>query len=198
MASVLIPCQLMSPIAGHVIASRRAQAGISRRELARRARTSAATLAKYERGEVSPGVDTLERILDAALPRRRRWPSLGALADAVADELRRGRPDLAWRICTEVFDDEHGATADETRLFASRYPPPTGESRADAVVAALAEWVCVRRGIPTPLWTIEPRVCRPFWFVNPLPGFQAAALRDSPPCFAARGIFVRRADLVTA
>ena len=187
----------MSSFAGLAITTRRADAGLSRRELARRAGTSAATLAKYERGEVSPSSATLERILDSALPRR-RWASLGALAIEVYDQLRADRDDLAWRLCTEVFDDESTASGDETRLFVSRYPALTGDIRADALVAALGEWVCVRRGIATPPWTREGRVCRPFWFVNPLPGFHAMALRESPPSFAAHGIFVSRRDLATA
>ena len=188
----------MSTLAGLAIVSRRAGAGISRRELARRAGTSAATLVKYERGLVTPGVETLERILDCALPRRRRWSSLGSLAAAIYDDLDAGRPQDAWRTCTEVIDDEASAGDEETLLFASRYPPPTGNAQADAVVAALGEWVCVRKKLPTPTWTREPRACRPFWFVNPLSAFQLASLRESPPSFASRGIFVMRRDLTTA
>lgn len=188
----------MSPAAGLAISVRRAEAGISRRELARRARTSPATLAKYESGLVTPGATTLERILDAALPRRRRWSSPGALAAAIAAELAKGDDAYAWRMCTEVIDDERGSSDAETHLFVSRYPTPTGNARADAVVAALSEWICLQRRITTPIWTLEPRTCTPFWFINPLPGFQAMALRDSPPSFAARGIFVGRNDLVTA
>ena len=43
----------------------RSAAGLSLRELARRAATSHATLLAYERGAKVPGVDTFERILDA-------------------------------------------------------------------------------------------------------------------------------------
>jgi transcriptional regulator with XRE-family HTH domain len=44
----------------------RERAGISRRELARRAGTSPATLAAYEAGRITPSVATLERIVHAA------------------------------------------------------------------------------------------------------------------------------------
>ncbi len=44
----------------------RRRAGLSQRELARRARTSAAAVCLYERGERVPRVDTLERLLAAA------------------------------------------------------------------------------------------------------------------------------------
>ncbi len=44
----------------------RRRSGLSRREIARRAGTSAATLAAYETGRVTPSVDTLDRLLTAA------------------------------------------------------------------------------------------------------------------------------------
>ena len=44
----------------------RRRAGLSQRELARRAHTSAAAVCLYERGERVPRVDTLERLLAAA------------------------------------------------------------------------------------------------------------------------------------
>ena len=44
----------------------RREAGLSQRELARRARTSAAAVCQYERGERVPRVDTLERLVAAA------------------------------------------------------------------------------------------------------------------------------------
>jgi transcriptional regulator with XRE-family HTH domain len=49
-----------------LLSSTRRQAGYSQRELARRARTSAAAVCLYERGERVPRVDTLERLLTAA------------------------------------------------------------------------------------------------------------------------------------
>lgn len=44
----------------------RRRTALSRRELARRAGTSAATVAAYESERVVPGVDTLDRLLAAA------------------------------------------------------------------------------------------------------------------------------------
>ena len=62
-----------------LIATTRRLAGLSQRELAARARTSAAAVCQYERGERVPRVDTLRRLvaatgsaltLDAAPPPR--------------------------------------------------------------------------------------------------------------------------------
>jgi transcriptional regulator with XRE-family HTH domain len=49
-----------------ILRTARRRAGLSKRSLARRARTSAAALVEYERGRRSPTVATLDRILRAA------------------------------------------------------------------------------------------------------------------------------------
>ncbi len=52
-------------LAQWIIREARSRAGLGLRELARRAGTSHATLARYERGEVDPTMGTLERIVAA-------------------------------------------------------------------------------------------------------------------------------------
>lgn len=56
----------MKSWAGNLIKQARLTAGLSQRDLARRAQTSQATLSAYERGEKSPSVDTLARIVRSA------------------------------------------------------------------------------------------------------------------------------------
>ncbi len=56
----------MAIAAAHTIRQARTRAGLTLRELARRAATSHSTLAAYEAGRKSPNVDTLERIVSAA------------------------------------------------------------------------------------------------------------------------------------
>ncbi|HEX2294950.1 MAG TPA: helix-turn-helix transcriptional regulator [Actinomycetota bacterium] len=56
----------MSTWAGDLIRIARYEAGLSQRELARRATTSQSTLSAYESGKKSPTLETLERILRAA------------------------------------------------------------------------------------------------------------------------------------
>ncbi len=48
-----------------LITSARRRAGLSQRDLAARARTSAAAVCQYERGERVPRVDTLQRLIAA-------------------------------------------------------------------------------------------------------------------------------------
>ena len=52
--------------AGQAIRSARETAGISKRELARRAHTSPAAIVAYESGTREPSIPTLQRILNAA------------------------------------------------------------------------------------------------------------------------------------
>ena len=52
-------------VATLVVTARR-RAGLSQRELAARARTSAAAVCQYERGERVPRVDTLQRLIAAS------------------------------------------------------------------------------------------------------------------------------------
>jgi len=78
--------------ASQLIRTHRLAAGLSQRELARRAGTSSATLHRYESGAVDPSTGTLNRLLRACLPRRRRWASLAELAPAIAGSLARKQP----------------------------------------------------------------------------------------------------------
>lgn len=175
--------------AAELIRSHRLAAGLSQRALAKLAGTSSATLHRYEAGRVDPTTATLNRILHACRPRRRRWASVAELTAAVAKELRAGQPHDGWRLVGEFLDDDRGAD-DRELIFSVADPPgPTGDRRADALAAALAEYLCVRRQLVPPLWTQVPIEVVPWWFVSEK-RFHALALRESPISFARRGIFV--------
>src|SRR5438105_3639787 len=62
--SDLIPFSIVD--AAGIIRQTRQRSRLSRRALARRARTSAATLSAYESGRIVPSVETLDRIVRAA------------------------------------------------------------------------------------------------------------------------------------
>jgi hypothetical protein len=71
--------------AARIITVARERAGLSKRELARRAGTSPAAIVKYESGATSPTVDTLNRILEVA-----GWRIEPALTMVSADLIARG------------------------------------------------------------------------------------------------------------
>lgn len=164
-------------------------AQLSQRELARRAGTSSATLNRYERGVVDPTTLTLNRILRACLPRRRRWGSAAELAHGLADTLHAGDPANAWRLVAEFIDDDRGSDDREFALVVADAPAAEGDARAVALTAAIVEHISTTRGLVPPPWTQASLEVTPWWFVAGDP-FRASALRESPPSFARRGIFV--------
>lgn len=83
--------------------------------------------------------------------------------------------------------------AEAPPLLASRFPQGTV---ADAWLAAYAEYLAQRTGIPVPAWTSSPkRISREPWFSTDRPLSRALALRDSPPAFKNRNLFTPRVDL---
>src|SRR5215212_6909313 len=53
-------------VAANIVREARSQAGLSQRELARKARTSQSVVARVELGETSPSWDTLMRLIKAS------------------------------------------------------------------------------------------------------------------------------------
>ena len=92
---------------GEVLVEVRRRTGVSRRELAERAGTSAATLVAYESGRVQPSVPVLERIVgaigfDVVLQPRARHFDPVARGDELVSALRLAaqfpaRQPKAWR-----------------------------------------------------------------------------------------------------
>ena len=77
-----------------LIREARERAGLSKRELARRARTSPAAIVLYEQGARDPTVDTLDRILAAA----------GARADVRLTKKTGPDPEQSGRRLVQVLD----------------------------------------------------------------------------------------------
>lgn len=175
--------------AAELIRFHRLAAGLSQRALARRAKTSSATLSRYESGQIDPSTRTLNRILHACRARRRRWASLAELTPAIAKLLRRGRPADAWRVVGEFLDDDRAADDREVLATVGERPAESGDRRADALAAALGEYLCVRRQLAPPAWSQAPIEVVPWWFIAQ-PNFHGVALRESPISFARRGIFI--------
>lgn len=81
---------------------------------------------------------------------------------------------------------------DETELaeLIRPRPEPTGDRRADALLAGVAEHLAAVKSLPCPAWVREPaRFLDSFWFVSEVPGFRATALAQTPIALKRRGIF---------
>jgi hypothetical protein len=121
----------------------------------------------------------------------RRPETVETVACAVAEALESDREAEAIRIAFGLVQDFDKATPAERRLMVENRPPPTGDARYDALLAALVEHLCTGAGMPAPRWVDDPdRFLEPWWFVSGLRSLHASALVESPISFARRGVFI--------
>ncbi len=123
-------------------------------------------------------------------------------ARAASELLDAGEPlSRVWRhAIVQMLDDYQSVLRHEGRSTAAwmwaQAPEPTGDSRVDAALAALAEYLARRDGWPVPAWTRDPRrEAMPWWFVTELRGLHPRALVESPSSFRRRGVFITRGAL---
>jgi hypothetical protein len=88
------------------------------------------------------------------------------------------------------FLDQARRRRDEELAVLIREPPElTGDRKADALLAGVAEHLSATRGLPCPRWVREPeRFLDRFWFVSDVPGFRAVSLAQSPIALKRRGV----------
>lgn len=194
---------------GRLIRQAREAAGLSQRELARRAGTSQPTVSAYEQGRKTPSAVTLLRLVEAAgaevvaRPAEdiRGWlrqtdglpGEAGGAFPRAADRIRAGEDPLfvVRELLDELFLWEEVRGPSALAQLVAEPAPITGDSRADAFLAALAEHLAVTRGFPRPAWACTPsRFLHRWWFPHRRRGFDAVALRDAPAAFRRRGVMI--------
>lgn len=123
-----------------------------------------------------------------------RSPALSSLAQA-AGRIRAGED--ALHAIREFLDQvNHLEDAQVEALIVAR-PMDTGDARADALLAAVAEHLAATLSLACPAWVDEPhRFLDRFWFVSDVPGFRAVALAQTPMALKRRGIFWPARSLV--
>jgi len=78
-------------------------------------------------------------------------------------------------------------------------PPPTGDVRYDALLAAIVEFICARQSMVAPSWVDDSdRFLSTWWFVSGMLSLHADAIVHSPISFARRGVFVTEDALTYA
>ena len=130
-------------------------------------------------------------------PRYASFRSVNDAADVAAGMVAAQEPlGRIWRFAVvQMLDDyrsvlRHDGVAAAERMWQVA-PQPTGDVRADAAFAALAEHLARRDGWRVPAWAREPtREAVPWWFVTELRGLHARALVESPGSFRRRGVFI--------
>jgi hypothetical protein len=106
---------------------------------------------------------------------------------AQAERIVQGEPPLV--VARDALDQL--ARCDDATLVSlvADEPRSTGDERADALLAGVADYVLARRGLVPPRWTAAPnRFLDRFWFVSEVDGFRAIAIAQTPISFRRRGI----------
>ena len=92
-------------------------------------------------------------------------------------------------VVRDFLDQAGRAGKRELEAMIAERPDPTGNARADALLAGVAEYMAGLQQIVCPTWTAEPeRFLDRFWFVSTEPGFRAIALAQTPVALKRRGI----------
>jgi transcriptional regulator with XRE-family HTH domain len=177
-------------------------AGLTQSQLAELAGTSQSAIAAYESGAREPTLPVLNRMIRASGhllsvtvapdPRLFRLTDLANQIRATDNEQRRMRL---------VFEFLRGADEDgqPVRLLVAAEPAPTGDRRFDALLAAIAEDLCVHAEIAPPSWVHDSdRYLDGFWWVSNLPSARARALVHTPASYRRRGVMLDRHDLTAA
>jgi hypothetical protein len=125
-------------------------------------------------------------------------PAPERLTQTLAGVAQRTRQGEDFHLAIREFLDEFALRGDErSRADAIvEKPDPTGESRQDAYLGAMAEHLAVTHGLERPPWSVEAdRFLSRFWFVSEVPGFRAISVSQAPAAFRRRNVFVPERSL---
>lgn len=181
----------------------RSTSGLTQSQVAELAATSQSAIAAYELGTRQPTYPVLERMVRATGHVLRLQvdedPELFRLTDLarairVDDDNVERQLRLVFEFLRAAEDDGHPPL-----LLVAAEPESTGYPRFDALLAAVAEDLCVRARIPPPSWVHDPsRFLDGAWWVSDLPSGRARALVHAPASYRRRGVMLDRHDLEAA
>lgn len=116
---------------------------------------------------------------------------------ATAKRIQEAGSEDAWICVRDFLDDFYAADYPTREAMIRDEPTPTGDTRFDAYLAALAEHFAYHYGLTTPAWAHQPgRFLDQFWFPTTCKSLHAMALVQSPAAFRRRGIFVDETEFV--
>ncbi len=120
-----------------------------------------------------------------------------AISELAADIARACGDEIRLRLVFEFVraaDDGHSI-----KSLVTNAPRATGDRRFDALLAAVAEHVCVRSGVRVPTGGLDSsRFLDEAWWVSDLPSARIQALVHTPASFRRRGVMIDRHDLTSA
>lgn len=179
----------------------RRDAGLSVRSLAAAAGVAPSTVHRIEQGQISPTIDTLRALGEAAGGRLIvRWEplpsaSLAALGRAVTG-VDPATPHLGVRLAAELSERFAGIERSSRARMVGVRPAPTGFAEWDSFLAGLAEWLSVGAGLGCPSWAFEPtRRLHSAWWIGGNGPMDAWTFAGTPTALKVRGVFVHRDSL---
>lgn len=192
----------MSPTtAAELLRTARLQAGMSQSAVAQLAKTSQSAIATYEAGNREPSLPVLQRLLAAT----GHQLSLSVLPDTSVYRIADLALDIAQSPANDdkkklryVFEFMRGAQEDTApvNVLVSAEPKSTGDMRFDALLAGIAEDLCVLGGEVPPRWVnSDARTLKSAWWVSSLAAGRAQALVHCPAALRRRGVMIDRHDL---
>jgi hypothetical protein len=173
--------------------------GLSQRALAERAGDHQPNLAAIESGARDAYVWTVSRLVEAAGGRLCVVPTTSASVAEIGVEvgqlLAGGRVRVAYRTVLGLHDDLVRADPAIRVALCVMPPPPTGDRRFDALLAALVEHDLERDRLPVPAWVSGPGRDAGGWWVEDVPELRAAVRKATPAAFARHGVWLDAAEL---
>ena len=117
--------------------------------------------------------------------------------DLASHRVRTADSKTRWKLVWEFLEECRWEPADVQPSLLRDEPPPTGDERWDALLAALAEHLAAQHDLAPPEWA-EMRVLQQPWFPAELEIQRADALVWAPAAFRKHGVYLSARDLEAA
>jgi len=119
------------------------------------------------------------------------------IADLAARLARHTDEKIRWKYVWEFLEEYRWEPAERQPRLLDQEPPPTGDDRWDALLAAIAEHLTAQLDQAPPAWT-RTRVLATPWFPATLPSKRTEALVWAPAAFRKHGVYLSARDLEAA
>ena len=181
-----------------LVATLRADAGLSQRALAARAGCTRSTIVRIESGEMDPTMTMLARIA-AATGRRLmvgtdNYEHARSIAAIAASSSNKTDPAIPWTRLRALLDWLN-AHPNHTAEAIADPPTRTGSPRLDNLLAGIAEKVADDTSVPRPTWTQAVKPLDQAWQSPGTARMQSREAATAPSQFVERGIFLGAQNL---
>ena len=119
------------------------------------------------------------------------------LADLASRLVRTADSKTRWKLVWEFLEEYRWEPDDVQPSLLRDEPPPAGDERWDALLAALAEHLAAQHDLAPSQWA-EMRVLQQPWFPAELEIQRADALVWAPAAFRKHGVYLSATDLEAA